>query len=231
MTRPKTLRQIDSIPDVKWFKPAGIKMCSLEEVSLTFDEIEAIRLADLENLYQEQVATRMGVSRQTVGRILVSARKKVAEALVAGKAIRLEGGQIQFRNPACLDSQMEISPKKLTTEQIRQPKQIAITSKGPDLDSEVDLRFGRADYFIIIQLDDESKIVLTNEDGKGENRGVGIKNSQRLIEAGAEVVVTGRIGPKVMRLMTTQGIRIFAVNGGTVRQAFEQFKQEQNGNG
>ncbi len=136
MTRPKTLRQIDSIPDVKWFKPAGIKMCSLEEVSLTFDEIEAIRLADLENLYQEQVATHMGVSRQTVGRILVSARKKVAEALVAGKAIRLEGGKIQFRNPACLESQMEISPKNLTAEQIRQPKQTAITAKGPDLDSE-----------------------------------------------------------------------------------------------
>jgi predicted DNA-binding protein (UPF0251 family)/predicted Fe-Mo cluster-binding NifX family protein len=227
MTRPKTLRQIDSIPDVKWFKPAGIKMCSLEEVSLTFDEIEAIRLADLENLYQEQVATRMGVSRQTVGRILVSARKKVAEALVEGKAIRLEGGQIQFRNPACLDSKIEINSRQLKAGQIKQPKQIAITAKGPDLDSEVDLRFGRADYFIIIRLDDESKIVLTNEDGKGEGRGVGIKNSQRLIDAGAEVVVTGRIGPKVMRMMSTQGISIFVVNGGTVREAFEQYKKEQ----
>ena len=231
MTRPKTLRRIDSIPDVKWFKPAGIKMCSLEEVSLTFDEIEAIRLADLENLYQEQVATRMGVSRQTVGRILVSARKKVAEALVTGKAIRLEGGQIQFCNPTCFDPKIEIPPKNLSTEQIRQPQQIAITAKGPNLDSEVDLQFGRAEYFILIRLDDELKTVLTNEEGKVSGRGVGVKNSQRLIDAGAEVVVTGRIGPKVMNVMSAQGISIFLVNGGTVRDAFEQYKQEQTANG
>ena len=206
-------------------------MCSLEEVSLTFDEIEAMRLADLENLYQEQVATRMGVSRQTVGRILVSARKKVAEALVKGKAIRLEGGQIQFRNPICLDSQMEISTNNQAVEQIEQPKQIAITAKGPDLDSEVDLRFGRADYFIIIRLDDESKIVLTNDCKRDRTKGVGIRNSQRLIDTGAEVIVTGQIGPKVMSMITTQGIRIFAVNGGTVREALELFKQEQIVNG
>ncbi len=94
-----------------------------------------------------------------------------------------------------------------------------------------DLRFGRADYFIIIRLDDESKIVLTNENEKGEIKGVGIKNSRRLIDAGAEVVVKGRIGPKVMSMMSTQGIGIFVVNGGTVREAFEQFKLEQDGNG
>ncbi len=98
MTRPKSLRSIENIPEIKWFKPAGIKMRALEEVSLTFDEIEAIRLADLEGLYQEQVAEKMNVSRQTIGRILISAHRKIAEALVEGKAIRLEGGQIQFKN-------------------------------------------------------------------------------------------------------------------------------------
>lgn len=70
----------------------------LEEVSLTLDEIEAIRLADLEGMYQDQVAKKMNVSRQTVGRILASAHKKIAEALVLGKAIRMEGGSIQFKS-------------------------------------------------------------------------------------------------------------------------------------
>ncbi|MBT6614225.1 MAG: NifB/NifX family molybdenum-iron cluster-binding protein, partial [Deltaproteobacteria bacterium] len=115
--------------------------------------------------------------------------------------------------------------------QIRQPQQIAITAKGPNLDSEVDLQFGRAEYFILIRLDDELKTVLTNEEGKVSGRGVGVKNSQRLIDAGAEVVVTGRIGPKVMNVMSAQGISIFLVNGGTVRDAFEQYKQEQTANG
>lgn len=231
MTRPKTLRRIDSIPDVKWFKPAGIKMCSLEEVSLTFDEIEAIRLADLEDLYQEHVAEHMGVSRQTVGRILVSARKKIAEALVTGKAIRLEGGQIQFRSLNCLNQENDLSLKKQSTVGAKPPNQIVITAKGPDLDSEVDLRFGRAEYFILIRLDDESRTILVNEDRKDTDKGVGLKNSQRVIDAGAEVVISGRIGQKVVNMMSKLGIGIFLVGGGTVREAFEQFKQEQINDG
>ena len=65
----------------------------LEEVVLTIDEFEAVRLADLEGLYQEQAAEKMNVSRQTFGRIIESARKKVAEALVQGKALKIGGGE------------------------------------------------------------------------------------------------------------------------------------------
>ena len=61
------------------------------------DEIEAMRLADLEGMYQEQAAERMDVSRQTFGRIITSAHRKVAEALVEGKALRIDGGE--FRVP------------------------------------------------------------------------------------------------------------------------------------
>lgn len=61
---------------------------------MALDELEAVRLADLEGLYQEQAAARMGVSRPTFGRILMSAHRKVAEALVAGKMLRIEGGQV-----------------------------------------------------------------------------------------------------------------------------------------
>jgi predicted DNA-binding protein (UPF0251 family) len=78
------------------FKPAGTPACSLEEVVLTVDEMEAIRLADLQGLYQEQAADQMNVSRQTFGRIVESARRKVAEMLVEGKALRIEGGEIEM---------------------------------------------------------------------------------------------------------------------------------------
>lgn len=100
MPRPKCTREIAAAPETTWFKPIGIPMSKLEEVVLTLDEIEAVRLADAEGLYQEQVAEQMKVSRPTVGRILASARKKIAEALVQGKAIRLEGGSVNIRNTA-----------------------------------------------------------------------------------------------------------------------------------
>jgi predicted DNA-binding protein (UPF0251 family) len=84
------------MPESNYFKPRGIPLSMLEEVILTVDEFEAIRLADLENLYQEQAAERMKVSRQTFGRIIDSAHKKVAEALVTGKALKIEGGEFEM---------------------------------------------------------------------------------------------------------------------------------------
>jgi predicted DNA-binding protein (UPF0251 family) len=71
-------------------------MRALEEINLTLDEYEAIRLADLEGLYQEQAAKRMGVSRQTFGNIINSARQKVADSLVNGKAVRIAGGMYEM---------------------------------------------------------------------------------------------------------------------------------------
>ena len=76
------------------YKPAGIPVRMLEEVVLALDEFEAIRLADLQGFYQEQAAESMKVSRPTFGRIVDSARRKVAEALVGGKALRIEGGPV-----------------------------------------------------------------------------------------------------------------------------------------
>ncbi len=97
MPRPITPREIENPSLINWFKPAGVPLRELEEVVLMLDEVEALRLADAEGLYQEQVAEQMKVSRPTVGRILASARKKVAEALVQGKAIRMEGGSVNIR--------------------------------------------------------------------------------------------------------------------------------------
>ncbi|MBU2513612.1 DUF134 domain-containing protein [bacterium] len=104
MTRPKSPRSVNGVPKVCWFKPAGVKLSDLDEIVLTLDEVEAIRLADLEGKYQELVAKKMNVSRQTVGRILATAHKKIADALVRGKAIRLEGGLVECKGDGgCCD--------------------------------------------------------------------------------------------------------------------------------
>jgi len=108
MARPRNCRRVDSLPESTYFKPRGIPLTMLEEVVLTVDEFEAIRLADLESLYQEEAAEKMNVSRQTFGRIIESAHRKVADALVKGKALKIEGGEFEMaamRKFKCSDCQ------------------------------------------------------------------------------------------------------------------------------
>lgn len=97
MPRPRCRRFVEASPATAVFKPAGVPLPELQTVEMTVDEFEAIRLADLESLYQEEAATKMGISRPTFGRILDAARRKVAEALVLGRALRIEGGPVVAR--------------------------------------------------------------------------------------------------------------------------------------
>jgi len=90
MPRPKKYRCIKCKPDATYFKPRGIPLVDLEEISLSPDEIEAISLADYEELYHEEAAMKMKISRQTFGRILNKAHRKVAECLLKGKALKIE---------------------------------------------------------------------------------------------------------------------------------------------
>ena len=90
MSRPKKERCIRCQPNALYFKPRGIPLIQLEEVGLSLDELEAIRLADYEGLYHAQAAEKMKISRPTFGRILGEARRKLAETLVEGKALRIE---------------------------------------------------------------------------------------------------------------------------------------------
>ncbi len=92
MPRPYIDRKVKGKIVSDYYKPRGIPLRDLGEVSLGVDELEALRLADYEGLYQAEAAERMGVSRQTFGNIVKSARKKVASALVNGSALKIEGG-------------------------------------------------------------------------------------------------------------------------------------------
>lgn len=96
MPRPRCPRRVRCAPEVVHFKPRGVPMSGLTEVVLTFDELEAIRLGDLEGRYQENASAEMGVSRQTFGRIIEAAHRKVAEALCLGKALQIEGGIVEM---------------------------------------------------------------------------------------------------------------------------------------
>ena len=95
MPRPCRCRRVRCRPDTNYFKPRGIPLDQLEEVCLTLDELEAIRLADGEGMYQEDAARKMNVSRQTFGNIVHSARKKTADVLLNAKALKIEGGVVK----------------------------------------------------------------------------------------------------------------------------------------
>ena len=96
MARPAKLRCIAQLPNVGFFKPAGIPANALQSVRLSLEELESIRLKDLEGLEQEECAQQMRISRPTFHRILESARKKLADALINGKAIQIEGGNFEL---------------------------------------------------------------------------------------------------------------------------------------
>ena len=96
MPRPRLSRKVYREPNVTYFKPAGLRMVDLKESIITVDEFEAIRLKDLEEMRQDKAAQHMGISQPTFHRLLTAARKKIADAIVNGKAIKIEGGNFKF---------------------------------------------------------------------------------------------------------------------------------------
>ena len=98
MARPPKCRLVGREPEVTYFKPRGVPLRNLDEVKLTVEGLEALRLSEIEGLDQDSAAERMGISRQTFGRILADARKTVAMAVVKGLGLRIEGGNYKIIN-------------------------------------------------------------------------------------------------------------------------------------
>ena len=90
--RPTKERQIEQLPPVTRFKPCGVPLFAADEIVVTVEEMEAIRLADMEEMDQGPAAEIMGISRPTFHRILARAHSKVAQVLWQGKSLRVEGG-------------------------------------------------------------------------------------------------------------------------------------------
>ena len=89
MPRPRLCRRISFNPNITYFKPQGVPMRFLEVIELTTEEAESLRLRNIKNLEQEEAAKKMNTSQSTFQRILSSAYKKITEALIEGKAIKI----------------------------------------------------------------------------------------------------------------------------------------------
>ena len=99
MVRPRRVRRIFFQPDVTYFKPSGISMAHLKETSLSFDELEAIRLVDSEEIEQNKAGKKMNISQSTLSRLLKTGRKKLADAIINGNAIKIQGGNFKMVVP------------------------------------------------------------------------------------------------------------------------------------
>jgi len=229
LPRPRKCRFVEGVPAVRLFKPQGIPARQLPEIYLSLEGFEALRLSDLEGLRQEEAAARMRVSRQTFGRLLAEARRAVAEALVKGHCLRIEGGRV--RTAAGAGEPPETAPSAESGCEGSPPggamkERIAVSSEGRDLDSRVDFRFGRAAGFLVIDSETLSFEHLDNRGARSMGQGAGIQAAELLARHGVTVVLTGYVGPKAYQALAAAGIRIGQdLEECTVREAVERYRE------
>ncbi len=240
MPRPRKCRMVSQIPRNNYFKPRGIPMRQLTEVYLPLEGFEALRLADLKGCNHEEAAKKMNVSRQTFGRILSQARHSVAEALVHGFALRIDGGDyvIVSRNGqptqvanSCQDTTLpdnlqrsSVFIEKKPQKKELQMEKIAVSTEGPTLDDALDPRFGRAAGFLIVNPQTLEHEYVDNGASQAMSQGAGIQAAEIVVRAGAKVVLTGYVGPKAFQALQTAGINVVQnLQNLTVREAVERF--------
>ena len=177
MPRPFRCRYVASIPNVTYFKPAGIPLRDLDEVRLSVEEAEAVRLKDLEDLDQAHGAEKMNISRPTFQRVLASARKKIADALLNGKAIRIEGGNFEVISLGCkcFNGCDDIAQVNKVQKEGEQSMKIAVVT---DDGTTICQHFGRALYYTVITVDN-GKVVGKEQRNKAGHHMAGAEHASQ----------------------------------------------------
>ena len=230
MPRPRKCGRIAARPDVAYFKPRGIPLRELMEVYLPLEGYEAIRLADYEGLKHSEAAQQMKVSRQTYGRILARARRRVADVLVNGHALCIDGGHFVERgrsgdNTASSSLELKTTAAQGLSGKEEKMSKVAISSEGPSLDDALDPRFGRAAGFIVVDPETLEFEYLDNGVSQAMAQGAGIQAAEIVARAGAGVLLTGFVGPKAFQALSAAGIKVAQdLENMSVRQALEAFK-------
>ncbi len=194
MSRPTITRIVDIPLRTVYFKPCGKLPDDTECVTIKFEELEALRLADLEGITQSEACVNMGISRHTFGRILATARRKVARSLVESLPIVVTGGTNARR----------LSSAELLREY--PVMKIAISAEGPTLQDVVDPRFGRAAGFVIYDTETKAFEYIDNGTAQTAAQGAGLMAVETVIEAGVKVVLSGYIGPKALEALQAVGL-------------------------
>ncbi|MBN1914637.1 MAG: DUF134 domain-containing protein [Parachlamydiales bacterium] len=195
-------------PKIRCFKPAGVRQREVSSVCLLYEELEALRLKDWDGKDQKDIAMQMGVSQPTVHRLIQGGRKKIIEALVFGKAINIEGGHYIM--------------KKQTFDLARMT--IAVSAFSQDLEGDMDSRFGRCSYFLLISIENgaiASFKAIKNEQADMRG-GAGIMAAQTLADHHVDVVLSDHIGPRAEEVLHQFQIPVYR-SSGNIRQSVQHF--------
>jgi predicted DNA-binding protein (UPF0251 family)/predicted Fe-Mo cluster-binding NifX family protein len=234
--RQRCRRRVGFFPDLGYVQPFGGSPYG--EVVLGLDEVEAVRLKDLLSFPQEEAARIMGISQPTFHRILKEARRKIADAVVNRKTIRIEGGPYAYDpHPfrpcrwtrgwgASCEELALAAEREIRSREAKEGDgmKVAVTSTGDTLESLVDERFGRAKKIILCDLDTDSFQVVENGLNLSLSQGAGIQTAKNLIELGAKAVISGHFGPNAVRVLQAASIELFQALGISVRDAIERLK-------
>jgi predicted DNA-binding protein (UPF0251 family)/predicted Fe-Mo cluster-binding NifX family protein len=227
-------------PNVTYYKPRSVPLGELDEVCLSIDGFEALRLADYMGLSHEEAAVAMGVSRQTFGRMLSKSHRCVAKVLAEGLALKIQGGyytlteskrqqspasqpyQCHSDTSAVFETSCDRNSKTKRKERI--VAKIAISSEGPSLDEALDPRFGRAAGFIVVDPQTFDFEYVDNGSSQAMAQGAGVQAAEHVANSGAKIVLTGYVGPKAFKALQAVGIRVAQnLADMTVREAIEMF--------
>lgn len=237
MPRPTCPRRVGFSPNVTYFKPAGTPMGILEEVLLGRDEVEAIRLKNLIGLSQEEAAAQMGVSQPTFHRLLLSAHQKLTDAVVNGKALRIEGGNVtsvEGSTGPCrwrpgwgcrMKPGARVRPEEDNLPQEgKKTMKIAIASMDGTLEGKVDERFGRARRIILYDTETKEHSVIDNGTNLNAAQGAGIQAAQNVVRSGAKAIISGHFGPKAFQVIQMAGLDVYSATNMSVKEAIEGFE-------
>lgn len=216
MPRPRKYRKVCHFPMTLFFRPDGVGE-NRDPVTMTLDEYESIRLIDREGLSQEQCAERMGVARTTVQMIYAAARKKMADVLVEGLPLRIEGGEYRLCDgdaascgqEECFKHRFHQNHQKIEGDHIMR---IAVTYA----DGEIFQHFGHTQQFKVYDVQDgsivASEVVDTNGSGHGALAGV-------LTALNVDALICGGIGGGAQAALAAAGIRLYGGVSGSADEA------------
>lgn len=201
MPRPCHCRRVSALPKNSCFKPNGIPLHELEEVVLSLDGLEALRLADFEGLNMDAAAAQMGVSRHTFGRLLRRARRSVAQALVLGQALRIEGGVCAVDTATEGAASEEVMPGGMV---VAVP---SIAPGGPH--AAPNAHFGRCQFYTLARIEDGRIGAVSVQPNPVHQSGDCTGPVQNLLHMGVTALLAGGMGMRPLRALQAAGIAVY----------------------
>jgi predicted DNA-binding protein (UPF0251 family)/predicted Fe-Mo cluster-binding NifX family protein len=235
MARPTCPRKVGYLAGITYFKPVGVKTADVKEVVLGYDEVEAIRLKNLQGLSQEEAAEEMNVSQPTLHRLLSSAYNKMTDAIVNGKALRIEGGNVNIPETSLPDCGKGRECQRLQRKETSRPKddrvsgaettKVVITSIDGTMEGMVDERFGRARMLIVYDPTKGVTETIENTAQRSLAQGAGMQTAQNILSLGIKVVITGHLGPNAFKALEAAGVEAYTAVNMTASIAVKRYQE------